>query len=132
MWTVVATATNILHVCTCKQGLEPRLKYHTTAFLCGACMYTCSLSCGNLHVSTHLRTTPSLPHCTPCLLIPLLFIGGGRSAGEGEPSTKKLRMDGGMGMMYTQPVIPGMGPPMIMPGMTGPILPGMAPPGKSL
>lgn len=55
--------------------------------------------------------------------------GGGRSAGEGEPSTKKLRMDGGMGMMYTQPVIPGMGPPMIMPGMTGPILPGMAPPG---
>ena len=32
--------------------------------------------------------------------------------------------------MYTPPVIPGMAPPMIIPGMPAPILPGMAPPGK--
>jgi hypothetical protein len=39
-------------------------------------------------------------------------------------------MDGAMGVMFTPPVIPGMAPPMIIPGMPGPILPGMAPPGQ--
>lgn len=49
---------------------------------------------------------------------------------DGEPSAKKPRVDGGVGLMYTPPVIPGMAPPMIIPGMPAPILPGMAPPGK--
>lgn len=51
----------------------------------------------------------------------------------GEPEAKRPKLVMGMpiggppAMMY-HAVMPGMGPPPIMPGMHGPIMPGMVPP----
>lgn len=53
-------------------------------------------------------------------------LGKGGEEGGGEPQAKKPRMDQ-VGMMYPT-VMPGMAPPMVMPGMP-PIMPGMVPPG---
>ena len=71
----------------------------------------------------------SVFHCNLHSLYPLSLLGVARPSLDGEPSSKKPRMDGAVGMMFTPPLIRGMGPPMVMPGMAAPILPGMPPPG---
>jgi hypothetical protein len=60
----------------------------------------------------------------------LAIQGVARPSLDDEPPTKKPHLGGAAtGMMYTAPVIPGMGPPVMMYGMGPPVLPGMPPHG---